>query len=95
MNQNEQTKDQYKKITNVLKMLIEEAGYLIYDRSYERCQGKILKEQFAIKIEGICKSLGIDNMSDVNLLVDCLFGHETRHNQQQKDLWANEEREFQ
>lgn len=37
MNQNEETKDQYKKITNVLKMLIEEAGYLIYDRSYERC----------------------------------------------------------
>ena len=79
--QNEETKDKYKKITNVFKMLIEEAGYLIDDRSYERCQGKSLKEQFAIKIDSIRKSLGIDNMSDVNLLVETMFGHEARHKQ--------------
>lgn len=76
-------------------MLIEEAGYLIDDRSYERCQGKSLKEQFAIKIDSIRKSLGIDNMSDVNLLVDSLFGHEARHKQQQKEIREKEEREFQ
>lgn len=78
-NQNEETKEKYKKITAVFKMLIEEAGYLIDDRSYERCQGKSLKEQFAIKIDSIRKSLGIDNMGDVNLLVDSLYGHEARH----------------
>ena len=54
---------------------------MIDDRSYERCQGKSLKEQFAIKIDSIRKSLGIDNMSDVNLLVETMFGHEARHKQ--------------
>ena len=76
-------------------MLIEEAGYLIDERSYERRQGKSLKEQFAIKIDSIRKSLGIDNMGDVNLLVDSMFGHEARHKQQQKEIRAKEEREFQ
>jgi len=76
-------------------MLIEEAGYLIDDRSYERCQGKSLKEQFAIKIDSIRKSLGIDNMRDVTLLVDSMFGHEARHKQQQKEIRARDEREFQ
>lgn len=59
-------------------MLIDEASYLIDDRSMERCQGKSMKEQFMIKIDSIRKSLGIDNMNDVNLLVDSLYGHEAR-----------------
>jgi hypothetical protein len=59
-------------------MLIEEAEYLIDDRSFERCEGKSLKEQFAIKIDSIRKSLGIDNMSDVDLLVDSIYGYEAR-----------------
>ena len=80
-NQNEESKEKYKKITNVFKMLIEEADYLIDDRSYERCEGKNLKEQFRIKIDSIRKSLGIDCMQDVDLLVDSLYGHEARHKQ--------------
>ncbi len=40
-----------------------------------------MKEQFMIKIDSIRKSLGIDNMNDVNLLVDSLYGHEARFKQ--------------
>jgi len=46
-------------------LLIDEAEYLIDDRSLEKCQGLSLKEQFSIKIDSIRKSLGIENMDDV------------------------------
>jgi len=41
-------------------MIIEEAPYLIVDKAFERCEGKPLKEQFSIQIDGIRKALGID-----------------------------------
>jgi hypothetical protein len=37
-------KDQYEKIKNVFKLLIDEAEYLIDDKALERCHGKSLKE---------------------------------------------------
>lgn len=55
-------------------MLIKEAPYLIDDKSAEMCIGKPPKEQFRIQIDSVRKSLGIDNMEDVNLLVDTLYG---------------------
>ena len=51
-------------------MLITHAPYLIDDKSLEKCEGKSAKEAFAIKIDAIRKSLRIDSMDDINLLVE-------------------------
>ena len=59
-------------------MLIEEAEYLVDDRAMERCEGLSLKEQFSIKIDSVRKSLGIDNMEDVDLLVETFYGFEAK-----------------
>ena len=68
-------RDKYEKIKNVFKMLIQECPYLIDDKAIEKCEGKSLKEQFSIKIDSIRKSLGIEQMQDVELLVDTLYSY--------------------
>ena len=55
----------YEKIKNVFKMLIDEAEYLIDDRTLEKCRSLPAKQQFSLKIDSIRKSLGIENMEDV------------------------------
>ena len=57
------------KIKNVFKLLITECPFLIDDKAYAESDGKAVKEQFTIQIDSIRKSLGIDNMDDVELLV--------------------------
>ena len=57
------------KIKNVFKLLINECPFLIDDKAYAESEGKPVKEQFTIQIDSIRKSLGIDNMDDVELLV--------------------------
>ena len=64
-------------------MLIDECEYLIDDRAFERCQNASVKEQLSIKIDSIRKSLGIENMEDVTLLVDIFYSFEAQH---QKDI---------
>jgi len=71
-------KIKYDKIKNVFKLLIDEAPYLIDDKAFDLCEGKPLKEQFAIQIDSIRKALGIDQMETVELLVDCFFEFEER-----------------
>lgn len=46
---------------------------MVDDKSVEKCVGKSAKEQFAIKIDAIRKSLDIESMEDVHLLVDELY----------------------
>lgn len=77
----------YEKIKNVFKLLIEEAEYLIDERAYERCFDASVKEQFSIKIDSIRKSLGIENMEDVQLLVDIFYGFESRFVKEQETRW--------
>lgn len=72
-------RDKYEKIKNVFKMLIQECPYLIDDKAVEKCEGKSLKEQFSIKIDSIRKSLGIEQMQDVELLVDTLYAYQAHH----------------
>jgi len=67
------TRDRYQRIKNVFKFLIEHAPYMVDDKSVEKCEGKSAKEQFAIKIDAIRKSLDIESMEDVHLLVDELY----------------------
>jgi len=69
----------YEKIKNVFKMLIDDAEYLIDDRAFERCEGATQKEQFSIKIDSIRKSLGVEEMRDVDLLVKIFYEYEANH----------------
>ena len=66
-------------------MLIEEAPFLIDDKAFEKCEGKSLKEQFAIQIDSIRKALGIDQMEIVELLVDCFYQYEERSEKERQD----------
>lgn len=75
------TKDKYQRIKNVFKFLITYAPFLIDDKSAEKCEGLSTKDQFAIKIDSIRKSLDIESMEDVQLLVDELYKFEEWNNQ--------------
>lgn len=66
----EDSKERYMRIKNVFRLLIQHAPYLIDDKSVEKCEGRTAKESFAIKIDAIRKSLRIDSMDDITLLVE-------------------------
>ena len=72
------------KIKNVFNLLIEETPFLLDDKTIQECEGKTLKEEFAIKIDAIRKSLGIDHMDDVELLVLTFYEYSDRHKQEQR-----------
>ncbi len=57
------------RIKNVFNILTEECPFLIDDKAYQESMSKPQKEAFTIQIDSIRKSLGIDNMDDVELLV--------------------------
>ena len=78
-------KEKYDKIKNVFKLLIDEAPYLIDDKAFDKCEGKSLKEQFAIQIDSIRKALGIDQMEIVELLVDSFYQYEERAEKERLD----------
>ena len=59
--------------------MIDDAEYLIDDRSFERCQDATQKEKFSIKIDSIRKSLGIEEMRDVELLVKIFYDFEDKY----------------
>lgn len=63
----------------MFKLLIDEAEYLIDDKALEKCNGKSLKDQFQIKIDSIRKSLGIDELKYVDLLVSTFYGYQSFH----------------
>lgn len=82
---NQDVEGRYDRIKNVFKLLIDEASYLIDDKAEEACdRTQSAKEQFAIKIDAIRKSLGIDSMDDVELLVETLYGYEAYFKDQQR-----------
>jgi hypothetical protein len=70
-------KDKFEKIKNVFKLLIDEAEYLVDDKALEKCktQAKSKKDEFHIKIDSIRKSLGIDELKYVDLLVEVFYGY--------------------
>mmetsp|Transcript_45775 Transcript_45775/g.33480 ORF Transcript_45775/g.33480 Transcript_45775/m.33480 type:complete len:107 (+) Transcript_45775:1203-1523(+) len=70
--QNEQ-KVSVNKIKNVFRLLMNEMPFLIDDKAQTECIGKPIKEQFLISIDSIRKSLGIDMMQDVELLVQTFY----------------------
>ena len=70
------------KIKSVFKVLMEETPFLVDDKALQECQGKTIKEEFTIKIDSIRKSLGIDNMDDVELLVQTFYEFSDRNKQE-------------
>lgn len=65
--------ENFHRVKNVFDILIEEAGYLIDDKAYKMCEGRPNKEKFLIMIDAIRKSLSIDTMDDIKLLVDTFY----------------------
>lgn len=70
---NTDIKENFHKVKNVFDILISEAAYLVDDKAYQLCADKPPKEQFLIMIDSIRKSLGIDSMEDVELLVETFY----------------------
>ncbi len=89
-NPNTSATEQYKvsigRIKAVFKLLISECPFLIDDKALSESEGKPIKEQFTIQIDSIRKSLGIDNMDDVELLVLTFF--EFAENQRNEALMS-------
>ena len=73
------TREKYERMKQVFRFLIDQAPYLIDDKAIERCIGVDAKEQMKIKIDSVRKSLGIEDMSDVELLVDVLYKFQGEH----------------
>ena len=63
----------------VFRFLINEAPYLIDQKTSERAASASPKESLKIQIDATRKSLGIDDMSDVELLVDVLYAFQEQH----------------
>ena len=70
---NKDIKDNFYKVKNVFDILINEASYLIDDKALQMCENKNPKDEFLIKIDSIRKSLGIESMDDVELLVETFY----------------------
>ena len=83
--------ESFYKVKNVFDILIEEASYLIDDKAFKMCDGRPKKEQFLIMIDSIRKSLSIDTMDDIKLLVDTFY----EFGPKKKERLAKEERERQ
>lgn len=78
-------KENFHKVKNVFEILIEEADFLVDDKSLQLCEGKSSKEQFLIQIDSIRKSLSIDSMADVELLVTTFYEFGERKRQRDKE----------
>ena len=73
------TREKYERMKQVFRFLITEAPWLIDDKAFERCEGMDAKEQLKIKIDSVRRSLGIEDMADVELLVDVLYKYQEQY----------------
>ena len=71
--ENSDIKENFHKVKNCFEILINEASFLIDEKAMIMCEGKSKKDQSLIKIDSIRKSLGIESMEDVQLLVDTFY----------------------
>ena len=96
---NENTaREKYERMKQVFRFLINEAPFLIDDKALERCVDASPKEALKLKIDSVRKSLGIDSMPDVELLVDELYKYQSKHEarleEERKRMDEEEEREI-
>ena len=92
------TREKYEHMKQVFRFLINEAPYLIDDKAYERSMNAEPKESLKIKIDSVRKSLGIEDMADVELLVDVMYKyqdeHEARLEEEKKEMEREEQEEI-
>ena len=92
------TREKYEHMKQVFRFLINEAPYLIDDKAYERAMDAEPKESLKIKIDSVRKSLGIEDMADVELLVDVMYKyqgeHEARLEEEKKEMEREEQEEL-
>ena len=79
----------------VFRFLINEAPFLIDDKAVERCQDASPKEQLKIKIDSVRKSLGIEDMPDVELLVEVMYKYQAEHEAKLEEIKKKMEEEEQ
>lgn len=72
--ENADLKDNFYRVKNVFEILINEAPYLIDEKAYTMSEGKSKKDKLLIMIDSIRKSLNIESMEHVQLLVDTFYG---------------------
>ena len=93
--ENVDIKENFFKVKNIFEILIGEASYLIDEKAFQMCDGKSQKDQFLIMIDSIRKSLGIESMDDVTLLVDTFYEFgpkkKKRNEQMEAERKANKE----
>lgn len=65
--------ENFHKVKCVFDVLIEEASYLIDEKAFKACEGKTKKQQFLIMIDSVRKSLSIETMEDIKLLIDVFY----------------------
>jgi hypothetical protein len=70
------TREKYERMKNVFRFLITEAPYLIDDKAIERCMDATPKDALKFKIDSVRKSIGIEDMADVELLVDVMYRYQ-------------------
>ena len=90
------TREKYEHMKQVFRFLINEAPYLIDDKAYERSMNAEPKEALKIKIDSVRKSLGIEDMADVELLVDVMYKYQGEHEkrlEEEKKRMEDEEQE--
>lgn len=61
------------KIRQVFTMLVDECAFLVEDKVRDQCHDKQDKECLTLKIDSIRKTLGVETMEDVELLVNTFY----------------------
>lgn len=92
---NPDLRDNFFKVKHVFDILIREAPYLLDDKSLQLAMEKGPKETFLILIDACRKSLGIESMEDVELLVETFyeFGAKKKARVEEEDERRRQERE--
>lgn len=85
--ENADLKDNFYRVKNVFEILITEAPYLIDEKAILMGEGKSKKDRLLIMIDSIRKSLNIESMEHVQLLVDTFynFGEKKRKMKEEQE----------
>jgi len=83
--ENADLKENFYKVKNVFEILIAEASYLIDDKAFMSCEGKSDTEKFLIMVDSIRKSLNIESMDDVELLIQTFYEFGDKKKQRLKE----------
>lgn len=84
--ENADLKDNFYRVKNVFEILINEAPYLIDEKAIIMSEGKSKKDRLLIMIDSIRKSLSIESMEQVQLLVDTFYSYGDKKKKMKEQL---------